>query len=131
MADIKAVSKSHTNVTRSNGTPSSSALELYVVHENMKCKQLLVPGWENLQDLIHAPPITLSQKPHTSLGGKNQYIVGRPMIYSNLLTGICCSLLGSGLWFLPSFRDVEKSPGPAVVHYVTGLVPSWKITSSI
>ncbi|KRZ10791.1 hypothetical protein T11_18056 [Trichinella zimbabwensis] len=95
----------------------------------MKGKQLLVPGWENLQDLISAPPITLSQKPHTSLGSKNQYIIGRSMIYLNLLTGICCSLLGSGVWFLPSFREAGKSPGPAVVHYVTGLVPSWKITS--
>ncbi|KRZ13059.1 hypothetical protein T11_16016 [Trichinella zimbabwensis] len=34
-------------------------------------KQLLVPGWDNLKRPIPAPAVTLSQQPHTSLGGKN------------------------------------------------------------
>ncbi|KRZ00719.1 hypothetical protein T11_4223 [Trichinella zimbabwensis] len=40
-------------------------------HEHMKGKQLLVPGWGNLKRPIPAPAVTLSQQPHTSLGGKN------------------------------------------------------------
>ncbi|KRY91060.1 hypothetical protein T4D_9814 [Trichinella pseudospiralis] len=40
-------------------------------HEHIKGKQLLVLGWDNLKRLIPAPAVTLSQQPHTSLGGKN------------------------------------------------------------
>ncbi|KRZ78713.1 hypothetical protein T10_5760 [Trichinella papuae] len=45
-------------------------------HEYMGSEQLLVPVWDNLKALT----VTLSQQPHTSLGGKNQYIIGQRMM---------------------------------------------------
>ncbi|KRZ24563.1 hypothetical protein T4C_8740 [Trichinella pseudospiralis] len=30
-----------------------------------------VPGWDNLKRPMSAPAVTLSQQPHTNLGGKN------------------------------------------------------------
>ncbi|KRZ16760.1 hypothetical protein T11_13174 [Trichinella zimbabwensis] len=50
-------------------------------HEYMEGEQLLAPGWDNLKALT----VTLSQQPHTSLGGKNQYIIGQRMMALALL----------------------------------------------
>ncbi|KRX32355.1 hypothetical protein T05_12427 [Trichinella murrelli] len=43
----------------------------FTPQEHMKGKQLLVPGGGNLKRPIPAPAVTLSQQPHTILGGKN------------------------------------------------------------
>ncbi|KRY82682.1 hypothetical protein T4D_11919 [Trichinella pseudospiralis] len=95
-------------------------------HEHMKGKQLQLPGWDNLKCPISAPAGTLSQQPHTSLGGKNEFIIGRGMIHYKLRTGFCCCLLGIKPQILPPGRKPGiswVSLGPAVVHGVPGLIP--------
>ncbi|KRX32845.1 hypothetical protein T05_5212 [Trichinella murrelli] len=54
--------------------PNSQAIydgQQFTPQEHMKGKQLLVPGGDNLKRPIPAPAVTLSQQPHTILGGKN------------------------------------------------------------